>query len=285
MILPRSLPRRRTPCATAEQPKTRPLARPKPPTRQKRSWGQCGACGHPPPLPPVVGDCPTTAAPLRPPYGGLRPPLCRRGRHCWGRAASPAHGHRDCPATAAPLRPPYGGLRPPLCAEGALLGAGGEPRARPPSKTDVVGGRPPGSPLCAGQIDRLAGEAIIRPAAVSPFAPAPAAPTLRAPRSAPFGPIMRPSVPLAALVNGWPPGSPLCAGQADHLAGGAVMAASGPPSLASQDADSPSHRRRGRRLLRLDMRTLAHVCAPRLTWSASERPRSPRGPERAALRL
>ena len=57
------------------------------------------------------------------------------------------------------------------------------------------------------------------------------------------------------------------------------------PRGASCSEDSPSHRRRGRRLLRLDMRTLAHVCAPRLTWSASERPRSPRGPERAALRL
>ncbi len=47
--------------------------------------------------------------------------------------------HRRPTPPALRRAPAPFGLRP--------LGAGGEPRARPPSKTDVVGGRPPGSPL------------------------------------------------------------------------------------------------------------------------------------------
>jgi hypothetical protein len=143
------------------------------------------------------------------------------------------------------------GLRP--------LGAGGEPRARPPSKTDVVGGWPPGSPL-PGWGSRGCGHPLTR--------------------------VLRSGDPL-------PPRFARCLGAAlsrPRRRNGRPSRAGGLRAVPSRgggqgDADSPSHRRRSRRLLRLDMRTLAHVCAPRLTWSASERPRSPRGPERAALRL
>ena len=91
------------------------------------------------------------------------------------------------------MRPPaYAGFkkrRPPSASLRSLSG-GGAIAPTPPERPPFSGGRPPTSPLCAGQIDRLAGEAIIRPAAVSPFAPSAAPPTLRAPRSAPFGPII-----------------------------------------------------------------------------------------------
>jgi len=93
---------------------------------------------HRRPTPPALRRAP---APFVPPRAALL------GAGGEPRARPRADAPGDCPRYAAPLRPPCGGLRPPLCAEGALLGAGGEPRARPPSKTDVVGGRPPGSPL------------------------------------------------------------------------------------------------------------------------------------------
>lgn len=96
---------------------------------------------------PRPRDCPATAAPLRPPYGGLRPPLCRRGRHCWGRAASPAHGHRARSVGSPPpnsLRPlPASVSRGPRLP--GVAGRGSPPRAshRLPADADE---QPPGFP-------------------------------------------------------------------------------------------------------------------------------------------
>ena len=269
MILPRSLPRRRTPCATAEQPKTRPPTRPKPPTRQKRSWGQCGACGHPPPLPPVVGGCPTTAAPLRPPCGGLRPPSA-----CglWGRAASPAHGHRARPMSSA------GGLRAVPSRGGGRAGAIQQPQDRGPYPSNLptkTGGPPP-----PGALPRK------RPGHARGIAPnrGPYPEDIRGggpyPRSGIAARFRRPTSGSGALPLSDPLVATLLRGLASargasapykhtraSARGASARIALGPRG-ASCSEDSPSHRRRGRRLLRLDMRTLAHVCAPRLTWAS-----------------
>ena len=78
---------------------------------------------HRRPTPPALRRAP---APFVPPRAALL------GAGGEPRARPRADAPGDCPRYAAPLRPPCGGLRPPLCAEGALLGAGGEPRTRPP---------------------------------------------------------------------------------------------------------------------------------------------------------
>lgn len=71
------------------------------------------------------------------PGGGADPPTAPRAycgpfltRRCTRRQPR-AEAPGDCPRYAAPLRPPCGGLRPPSARW--PLGAGGEPRARPPS--------------------------------------------------------------------------------------------------------------------------------------------------------
>ena len=51
--------------------------------------------------------------PTPPAVGGLRPPLCAEGALLGaGGEPSPRHRSRDCPATAAPLRPPLAGSGP-----------------------------------------------------------------------------------------------------------------------------------------------------------------------------
>jgi hypothetical protein len=81
-------------------------------------------------------------SPRRRRSGGSPRPSGRSFRPARARRQPRAPAPGDCPRYAAPLRPPCGGLRPPLCAEGALLGAGGEPRTRLPA---TVRGTPPHS--------------------------------------------------------------------------------------------------------------------------------------------
>ena len=78
-----------------------------------RSTGFCWPLPHPPahaashaPRPPRLSE---VRRPTSPAVGGLRPPLCRRGRHCWGRAASPAPGAPSAHRT--PRLPASGRLR------------------------------------------------------------------------------------------------------------------------------------------------------------------------------
>jgi len=230
VILPRSLPRRRTPCATAEQPKTRPLARPKPPTRQKRSWGQCGACGHPPPLPPVVGDCPTTAAPLRPPLAGSGP-LCAPRAHCWGRAASPARA--TAPVIVLPP-PPHSARRwrapAPFVRRGRTAG-GGRRAPRTATEQDRCRRR-----LASGQSPPGVGVKGMRPPAYAGFKKR--RPPSASLRSLSGGGAIAPTPPeRPPFSGGRPPGSPL-PGWGSRGCGLAFAPAAQPPTAQARYADA-----------------------------------------------
>ena len=284
-ILPRSFPRRRTPCATAEQPKTRPPTRPKPPTRQKRSWGQCGACGHPPPLPPVVGDCPTTAAPLRRRWrldplrpaasgGGRRAPrtateqdrgcghpltrvlrsgdpLPPRFARCLGAALSrprrrngrprrPPAGAIQQPRDRGPYpsNPPTktGGPTPPTSnPRGPYPGKGQGMRevslriGGPTPKTQEGGGPYPRSGIAARFRRPISERGALPPPGRRPRGPYPSPIRPRPPTRSQTAHIAAPSQSLP----------PRPEARREWEQPRAIAAASGPPSLASQNADSP----------------------------------------------
>jgi len=108
------------------------------------------------------GDCSTGI--LRPlPHPAKHPPPATRRRS------------RRLSEVRRPTPPAVGGLRPPLCAEGALLGAGGEPRTRQPHP--AVGSPPPGlraygSPPPARRRRRLPAVAgLASPASTAPATP------------------------------------------------------------------------------------------------------------------
>ena len=100
---------------------------------------------------------------------------------CWPLPHPPAHAASHAPRpprlseVRRPTPPAVGGLRPPLCAEGALLGAGGEPRTRQPHP--AVGSPPPGlraygSPPPARRRRRLPAVAgLASPASTAPATP------------------------------------------------------------------------------------------------------------------
>ena len=146
------------------------------------------------------------------------------------------------------MRPPaYAGFkkrRPPSASLRSLSG-GGAIAPTPPERPPFSGGRPPGSPLPGW--GKGGGN--------------PTAPGHR--RSLRPSELGKSGCGLASARGASAPYKHTRA----SARGASARIALGPRG-ASCSEDSPSHRRRGRRLLRLDMRTLAHVCAPRLTWAS-----------------